>query len=129
MQDILGTTFLGNTGTDWLIAIAVSVTTSLVLRTAVAVTLRRIKKFAAKTTTDVDDLVAELGTQLWSLSETIRVELRESRRETPIRRRREARSYLLEDLGSQLGELGEEVRDRIDRAGRDIADRLGLRRP
>ncbi|MBW2315119.1 MAG: CBS domain-containing protein [Deltaproteobacteria bacterium] len=77
----------------------------------------------------LDDLVAELGTQLWNLSETIRVELRESRRETPIRRRREARSYLLEDLGSQLGELGEEVRDRIDRAGRDIADRLGLRRP
>lgn len=60
MQDILGRTFLGNTGTDWLIAAAVSVTTYLVLRTAVAVALRRIKKLAAKTATDVDDLVAEL---------------------------------------------------------------------
>ena len=77
----------------------------------------------------LDDLVAELGTQMWNLSEVVRVELRESRRATPPRRRREARNELLEDLGSQLGELGEQVRDRIDRVARDIAERLGRPRP
>lgn len=77
----------------------------------------------------LDDLVAEVGTQLWNLSETVRVELRESRRESPRRRRREARGELLEDLGAQLGELGEQVRDRIEQAGRDIADRISRLRP
>ena len=60
MQDILGTTFLGNSGTDWLISVAVTIVTYLVLRTFVGVSLSRIKKFAAKTATDIDDLVAEL---------------------------------------------------------------------
>jgi len=60
MQDILGMTLLGNTGVDWLIALAVAIATHLVLHIFVGVTLRRVKKFAAKTTTDVDDLVAEL---------------------------------------------------------------------
>ena len=60
MQDILGTTFLGNSGLDWLIAVGVTVVTHVVLRTVVGVTLGRIKKFAAKTETDIDDLAAEL---------------------------------------------------------------------
>jgi predicted transcriptional regulator len=77
----------------------------------------------------LDDLIAEVGAQLWNLSETVRVELRESRRQAPGRRRREARGELLEDLGAQLGELGEQVRDRIEQAGRDIADRISRLRP
>jgi small-conductance mechanosensitive channel len=60
MQALLGTTFLGNSGLDWVIAVAVTAVTYLFLRTFVSVTLRRIKKLAARTTTDVDDLVAEL---------------------------------------------------------------------
>jgi signal-transduction protein with cAMP-binding, CBS, and nucleotidyltransferase domain len=77
----------------------------------------------------LDDLVAEVGAQLWNLSEAVRVELRESRREAPIRRRREARGELLEDLGAQLGELGDQARERIEQVGRDIADRLSRLRP
>jgi len=77
----------------------------------------------------LDDLVAEVGAQLWNLSEAVRVELRESRRQAPIRRRREARSELLEDLGAQLGELGEQARERIEHVGREIADRLSRLRP
>ena len=59
----------------------------------------------------------------------MRVELRESRRAAPIRRRREARGELLEDLGHQLGELGEQARERIEAVGRDISDRLSRLRP
>jgi signal-transduction protein with cAMP-binding, CBS, and nucleotidyltransferase domain len=77
----------------------------------------------------LDDLIADVGAQLWNLAETVRVELRESRRQAPIRRRREARGELLEDLGTQLGELGEQARERIESVGRDIADRLSRLRP
>lgn len=77
----------------------------------------------------LDDLIIELGAQLWNLSEAVRVELRETRRETPHRRRREARSDVFEDLGAQLGELGEQVRDRFERVGQDIAGLLGRKRP
>ncbi|HKJ25461.1 MAG TPA: hypothetical protein VKB65_11600, partial [Myxococcota bacterium] len=72
---------------------------------------------------------AEVGAQLWNLSEAVRVELREARRAAPIRRRREARGELIEDLGAQLGELGEQARERIEQVGRDIADRLSRLRP
>lgn len=77
----------------------------------------------------LDDLVAEVGSQLWNLSETVRVELRESRREAPIRRRRESRGELLEDLGAQLGELGDQARERLEQVGREVAERLGRLRP
>jgi len=77
----------------------------------------------------LDDLIAEVGAQLWNLSEAVRVELREARRAAPIRRRREARGELIEDLGAQLGELGEQARERIEQVGRDIADRLSRLRP
>lgn len=77
----------------------------------------------------LDDLIGDLGAQMWNVSEAIRVELRESRRSTPQRRRREARGDALEDLGAQLGELGDQVRERFDRVGREIAERFGRQRP
>lgn len=77
----------------------------------------------------LDDLVLELGVQVWNLSEAVRAELRETQRETAGRRRRETRNDALEEIGQHLVELGDQVRDRIDRVGRDLAERLGRLRP
>lgn len=60
MADFLNRSFLGNTVTDWLIAVVVAAVVMIVFRVGLRVALARMKAFAEKTDTDVDDLVAEL---------------------------------------------------------------------
>ena len=60
MWDFLSNPFADNTAQDWLIAAAVFVVTVAVVRTVIAVGLRRLRAIASKTETDVDDLVTEL---------------------------------------------------------------------
>ncbi len=62
MQDVAfwDTVIWGNTLTGWAIAIGVGVGMVLVLRVVAALVARRVKKLAAKTATDVDDLIADL---------------------------------------------------------------------
>ena len=59
-MEVLNNVYLGNSVKTWLIALAVAVVIFTVLRVLRAVFHRRVKKLSAKTTTDVDDLVAEL---------------------------------------------------------------------
>ena len=60
MTDFLNSQFLDNTARDWLIAAVVVVVMIVLVRTVMAIGLRRLRAIAAKTETDVDDLVAEL---------------------------------------------------------------------
>jgi small-conductance mechanosensitive channel len=62
MQDVafFNTVFWGNTVTRWAIAAGVGVGIVLVLRVVAAVAASRLKKLAAVTETDIDDLIAEL---------------------------------------------------------------------
>ena len=60
MRDFLSTPFLGNTAQDWMIALAVALVVMALVRVAIRLILRRLKSVAAKTDTDVDDLIAEL---------------------------------------------------------------------
>jgi small-conductance mechanosensitive channel len=59
-MDFLNNVYLGNSVKTWLIALGVAVAIYTVLRVLKAVFHRRIKTVAAKTATDVDDLIAEL---------------------------------------------------------------------
>lgn len=52
--------YLGNSVKTWLVALAVAAAVYTVLRVLKAVFHRKLKAFSAKTSTDVDDLVAEL---------------------------------------------------------------------
>lgn len=52
--------FWGNSLTRWAIALGVAIGVVLVLRIVAAVAAARIKKLAARTSTDVDDLIADL---------------------------------------------------------------------
>lgn len=76
----------------------------------------------------LDDLIVDLGVQLWNVSEAISSELRETHRATPRRRRRESRDEALDDLRQHLGELGEQIREPIDRDLSRVGERLGRRR-
>jgi small-conductance mechanosensitive channel len=60
MGDCLSTPFLGKTAQDWMIALAVALVVMALVRVAIRLILRRLKSVAAKTDTDVDDLIAEL---------------------------------------------------------------------
>jgi CBS domain-containing protein len=59
----------------------------------------------------LDDIVAELSSDLWNLSEAARIELREAQRTSRRRRLREAREEALEELRSQALHVGQEARD------------------
>ncbi len=76
----------------------------------------------------IDDLMVELGAQLWNVSEAVRSELRASHREAPSRRRRESREEAMGDIRQHLAELGDQIRDRVEREIREIGDRLARRR-
>lgn len=54
------TEFLGNPLSRWAIAVGAGVAVIVVMRIVVAIVARRMRKFAAGTATDVDDLVADL---------------------------------------------------------------------
>ena len=60
MWDFLRNPLADNTAQDWLIAAGVFVAMMVVVRAAIGIGLRRVKTIAAKTETDVDDLVTEL---------------------------------------------------------------------
>lgn len=60
MGDFLNQSFLGNTALEWIIALGAAVVVWVAVRIAVSVMLGRMRALAAKTETDVDDLVAEL---------------------------------------------------------------------
>jgi len=75
----------------------------------------------------LDDLIGNLGVQLWNLSETVRAELRESRSSSRQRRRRESRDDVFDDIRSQFTEMADQVRERVERDLRSIGDRLGRR--
>ena len=60
MTDFLNSQFLDNTAQDWLIAAGVVVVMIVLVRTVIGIGLRRLRVIAAKTETDVDDLVAQL---------------------------------------------------------------------
>lgn len=48
------------TATQWLIALGIALVVFVVVRGVIAVALKRLKKFAEKTETDLDDLITEL---------------------------------------------------------------------
>ena len=48
------------TATQWLIALGIALVVFVVVRGVIAVALKRLKKFAEKTDTDLDDLITEL---------------------------------------------------------------------
>ena len=60
MFDFLRDPLADNTAQDWLIAAGVFVVMIVVVRAVIGIGLRRVKAIAAKTETDVDDLVTEL---------------------------------------------------------------------
>ena len=60
MWDFLRDPLADNTAQDWLIAAGVFVVMIVVVRGVIGIGLRRVKAIAAKTGTDVDDLVTEL---------------------------------------------------------------------
>ena len=60
MWDFLRNPLADNTAQDWLIAAGVVVVMIVLIRTVIGIGLRRLKVIAAKTETDVDDLVTEL---------------------------------------------------------------------
>jgi small-conductance mechanosensitive channel len=60
MWDFLRNPLADNTVQDWLIAAGVFVVMMVVVRAVIGIGLRRVKALAAKTDTDVDDLVTEL---------------------------------------------------------------------
>ena len=60
MADFLSRSFLGNTALDWIIALVVAAVVWAVVRIVFRIVLSRMKALAAKTETDIDDLVTEL---------------------------------------------------------------------
>ncbi len=72
----------------------------------------------------LDDLVMELGVQLWNVSEAVGSELRESRRGVRARRRRETREETVEELWHGLQSAGDKVRKRVIGQLREVLDRL-----
>ena len=72
----------------------------------------------------LDDLVLELGVQLWNVSEAVGSELRETRRAARGRRLREAREEALDDIWHQFQSAGEKVRKTLVRQLRDLAAKM-----
>jgi len=70
----------------------------------------------------LDDLVQELGVQLWNLSEAVGSEIREGRRVARARRRRERQEDALEELWHSLQGLEGELRRRLVQRLRDMLD-------
>ena len=60
MWDFLRNPLADNTAQDWLVAAVVVVVMIVLVRTVIGIGLRRLRAIAAKTETDVDDLVTEL---------------------------------------------------------------------
>ncbi len=60
MNDFLSGSFLGNTAQEWIVALVVAGVVWAAVRVVFRVVLSRMKALAAKTETDVDDLVTEL---------------------------------------------------------------------
>ena len=60
MEDFLSKSFLANTALDWALALVVTVFVWIAVRILVRILLSRMRVLAAKTETDVDDLVTEL---------------------------------------------------------------------
>ncbi len=60
MENFLSQSFLGNTALEWIIGFGVAVGVWVAVRIAVRILLNRMKALAAKTETDIDDLVTEL---------------------------------------------------------------------
>ncbi len=70
----------------------------------------------------LDDLVQELGVQLWNLSEAVGSEIREGRRVARARRRRERQEDALEELWHSLQSPRGEVRRRLVQRLRQMLD-------
>ncbi len=72
----------------------------------------------------LDDLVLELGVQLWNVSEAAGSEIRENRRWASSRRRREAREEAVENIWNQLHEAGDKVRKRLVHQLKELVDKI-----
>ncbi len=72
----------------------------------------------------LDDLVMELGVQLWNVSEAAGSELREAARSARSRRRREARYDALEDVRHSLHDVGGKLRKRVIGELRELLDKI-----
>jgi len=72
----------------------------------------------------LDDLVMELSSQLYNVSEAVWVALRESRRTVRHRRRRESREDAFEELREQVASLGEQARAGAAKALEELLSRL-----
>jgi len=71
-----------------------------------------------------DDLVLELSSQLYNASEAVFVGLREQRRSSHARRRREAREDAVDELREQVLSLGDQGRERLADALEGIVQRV-----
>lgn len=69
----------------------------------------------------LDDVVAALNSSLWNVTDAVRIETRESRRTAWRRRRREDLDESIEELRSQISQVG---RDTSDHLAREISDLL-----
>jgi CBS domain-containing protein len=72
----------------------------------------------------LDDIVAELTSDLWNVSEGARVELRDAQRTARRRRLREAREGALEELRSQAFHVGKEAREFLRKELGSLLDSL-----
>jgi signal-transduction protein with cAMP-binding, CBS, and nucleotidyltransferase domain len=72
----------------------------------------------------LDDIVAELTSDLWNVSEGARIELRDAQRTARRRRLREAREQALEELRSQALHVGQEARDLLRKELGSLVDSL-----
>jgi len=73
----------------------------------------------------LDDVVAELGRELGDLRETVRSEVLGARRAAPRRRRREELESTLEELRTELSDLGDQSAEWIQQAVESLRKRLG----
>ncbi len=73
----------------------------------------------------LDDVVMQLSSEIFQLSEAVWVELRESRRKTRTRRRRESREQALDELQHQARDLGARAREELRSRLGEITKRLG----
>lgn len=76
----------------------------------------------------LDDIVAGLNSSLWNITDAVRIETREARRTAWRRRRREDLDETVEELRSQLSNLGRETTEHLAREVSDVLRRLGGRR-
>ncbi|MCP3984504.1 MAG: CBS domain-containing protein [bacterium] len=72
----------------------------------------------------LDDLVMELGVQLWNISEAVGSEIREAARSARGRRRREAHRDAFDDVRHSLSDAGGKLRKRVVGELRDLLDKI-----